>query len=78
MRPSSGAGGMEVYRARDTRLERPAILPAKYEADLRHIALATIAEVDSLVSWNFKHERNAPVMRTNVACFRLMHGSRPS
>jgi hypothetical protein len=31
------------------------ILPAKYEADMRHIALATIAEVESLVSWNFKH-----------------------
>jgi hypothetical protein len=31
------------------------ILPAKYQADMRHIALATIAEVDSLVSWNFKH-----------------------
>jgi hypothetical protein len=31
------------------------ILPAKYAADMRHIALATIDEVDSLVSWNFKH-----------------------
>ena len=31
------------------------ILPAKYQADMRHIALGTIAEVDSLVSWNFKH-----------------------
>lgn len=31
------------------------ILPAKYEADMRHISLATIAEVESLVSWNFKH-----------------------
>ena len=31
------------------------ILPAKYEADMHHIALATIAEVASLVSWNFKH-----------------------
>ncbi len=31
------------------------VLPAKYEADMRHIALATIAEVASLVSWNFKH-----------------------
>lgn len=31
------------------------ILPPKYEADMRHIALATIDEVDSLVSWNFKH-----------------------
>jgi predicted nucleic acid-binding protein len=37
-----------VYAARK-------ILPAKYEADMRHIALATIAEVDALVSWNFKH-----------------------
>jgi len=31
------------------------ILPAKYESDMRHIALATMAEVASLVSWNFKH-----------------------
>ena len=31
------------------------ILTAKYAADMRHIALATIATVDSLVSWNFKH-----------------------
>ena len=31
------------------------ILPAKYGPDMRHIALATIAEVESLVSWNFKH-----------------------
>jgi len=31
------------------------ILAAKYAADMRHIALATIAAVDSLVSWNFKH-----------------------
>jgi hypothetical protein len=31
------------------------ILPAKYESDMRHITLATIAEVASLVSWNFKH-----------------------
>jgi hypothetical protein len=42
------------------------ILPAKYEADLRHIALATIDEVASLVSWNFKHIvrlENSPVQR---------------
>jgi len=31
------------------------ILAAKYAADMRHISLATIAAVDSLVSWNFKH-----------------------
>ncbi|MGQ0736355.1 MAG: hypothetical protein ACT4QD_22210, partial [Acidobacteriota bacterium] len=31
------------------------ILAAKYVADMRHIALATIATVDALVSWNFRH-----------------------
>ncbi len=31
------------------------ILPPKYYADCLHIALATVAEADLLVSWNFKH-----------------------
>jgi predicted nucleic acid-binding protein len=31
------------------------ILPAKFASDALHIALATVAEVDVLVSWNFKH-----------------------
>ena len=31
------------------------ILPAKFQADMTHIALATLAQVDALVSWNFKH-----------------------
>ena len=31
------------------------ILTTKYRFDALHIALATIAEVDSIVSWNFKH-----------------------
>ena len=31
------------------------ILPSKFRADMTHIALATLAEVDALVSWNFKH-----------------------
>lgn len=31
------------------------ILGAKYAADMRHIALATIAQVDALASWNFRH-----------------------
>jgi len=31
------------------------ILPAKLAADMTHIALATLAQVDALVSWNFKH-----------------------
>lgn len=35
--------------------EAKKILGAKWRADMQHIALATIAEVDSLVSWNFRH-----------------------
>ena len=31
------------------------ILAAKYGADMRHIASATIADVDAPVSWNFPH-----------------------
>ena len=35
--------------------EAKKILGARWRADMRHIALATIAKVDSLVSWNFRH-----------------------
>ena len=38
-----------------TRYETNKILSAKFRADMQHIALATIAGVDALVSWNFKH-----------------------
>jgi predicted nucleic acid-binding protein len=38
----------EAYQSRQ-------ILTPKYYPDGLHIALATIAEVDVLVSWNFKH-----------------------
>lgn len=31
------------------------ILTEKYRDDARHIAIATVNEVDILVSWNFKH-----------------------
>ena len=31
------------------------ILGDRYAADMRHIALATIAGVNALVSWNFRH-----------------------
>lgn len=37
-----------AYRAKN-------ILKSKYENDLLHIAFATFANVDVLVSWNFKH-----------------------
>ncbi len=31
------------------------VVTQKYEADALHIALATLAKVDVLVSWNFRH-----------------------
>jgi hypothetical protein len=31
------------------------VLSSRFYNDMLHIALATIAEVDVLVSWNFKH-----------------------
>ena len=31
------------------------ILGAKFQNDMLHIALATIADADVLVSWNFRH-----------------------
>ena len=34
---------------------RRGILTEKYQDDARHIAIATIAAVDLVVSWNFKH-----------------------
>ncbi len=35
--------------------ELRSVLGPRYRADMLHIALATVAEVDLLVSWNFKH-----------------------
>jgi len=35
--------------------EAHAVLGPRYRADMLHIALATVAEVDVLVSWNFRH-----------------------
>lgn len=31
------------------------VVPPRFEADGLHIAIATVAEVDLLVSWNFRH-----------------------
>ena len=39
---------MEAYEARG-------VLGAKFRNDMLHIAVATLAEVDALVSWNFRH-----------------------
>ena len=34
------------------------VITAKMQADAQHIAIATVARVDVLVSWNFKHVVN--------------------
>jgi hypothetical protein len=39
---------MDFYR-------KQKILSGNYENDMLHIAIATVAKVDLLVSWNFKH-----------------------
>lgn len=38
-----------------TQYQKHRILGSRYRNDMLHIALATVAEVDILVSWNFKH-----------------------
>lgn len=35
--------------------ERATVLGPRYRNDMLHIALATVAEADVLVSWNFRH-----------------------
>lgn len=44
----------EAFDLADAYLKR-GILSANYRDDARHIAVATVGEVDVLVSWNFKH-----------------------
>jgi hypothetical protein len=44
----------DIIEIRDAYLEK-AILKPKFINDLLHIAIATYANADVLVSWNFKH-----------------------
>jgi hypothetical protein len=44
----------EIYTLRDAYLKAAVVGPAS-EADAEHIAAATVAGVDFVVSWNFKH-----------------------
>jgi len=39
------------------------IVPERYRNDLRHVAVATVAGVDALVSWNFRHLVNIRTRR---------------
>ena len=34
------------------------VVPAAYDDDARHVAICTIARIEYLVSWNFKHLAN--------------------
>jgi hypothetical protein len=42
---------------------RAGVVPPKYADDALHVALATVARVDVLVSWNFKHLVNPARVR---------------
>ncbi len=44
----------QAIKLTETYLRRQILTP-KYYTDSLHIAIATVAEVDVLVSWNFKH-----------------------
>ncbi|MBI4610961.1 MAG: PIN domain protein [Candidatus Rokubacteria bacterium] len=39
------------------------VVPVRYRNDLRHVAVATVARVDALVSWNFRHLVNVKTRR---------------
>jgi predicted nucleic acid-binding protein len=47
-----------------------------YMADARHIAIATVNEVDALVSWNFRHMVNLH-RKTIIAGTNIVRGYRP-
>lgn len=47
-----------------------------YRADARHIAIATVHEVDALVSWNYRHMVSLH-RKTLIAGTNLVRGYRP-
>lgn len=50
------------------------IVPPRYRNDLRHVAVATVARVDALVSWNFRHLVNLRTRRVvHAVNLRLGH-----
>ena len=54
---------------------REGVVSADYLADAQHIALASVARVDVLVSWNFKHIVNLNRIRLyNAANLRQGYG----
>jgi hypothetical protein len=55
------AGGMESAKLAVDLLER-GIFPANAPADAHHLAVATCAVVDYLLTWNYRHLANAQVL----------------
>jgi hypothetical protein len=65
----------EIRFLRDKYIEA-GILPASAIADAEHIASASVAEVDFLVSWNFKHIVHFEKINAYQA-INLLHGYKP-
>lgn len=56
------AGGTESAKFATDLLER-GLFPANARADANHLAVATCATVDYLLTWNYRHLANAQVLR---------------
>lgn len=52
---------------------REGVFSAAYSFDARHVAVATVYEVDALVSWNYRHMVNLH-KRKQITGANLMHG----
>lgn len=65
----------EIDRLRDAYLQAGVLSPAS-AGDAEHIAAASVAGVDLLVSWNFRHIVNFDKILKYEAV-NLMHGYKP-
>ena len=64
--------GLEAEELARAYVER-GVVPAKYFDDARHVAICTLARINCLVSWNFKHLAN--LQRENAFnSVNLLHG----
>src|SRR5580704_2922299 len=52
------------------------IIPMAYQSDAQHVALCTLARLDYLVSWNFKHLTNAR-REAGFNAVNLLQGCQP-
>ncbi len=69
------AGGPDVLDLRDAYL-RAGVVGGSARADAEHVAAATVANVDMIVSWNFKHIVHFEKIR-GYNGVNLLHGYRP-